>query len=73
MTKEELKLAREKLNLTQTALAEKIGVQWRQVCRWEAGDAPIRLSIVLSIKYLLLIHNKKIIEKSIKQLLTTKS
>jgi DNA-binding transcriptional regulator YiaG len=41
MTPEQLKARRARLGLTQTALAEKIGVTWSTVARWETDQRPI--------------------------------
>ncbi|HDY90152.1 MAG TPA: XRE family transcriptional regulator [bacterium] len=34
----DIKALRKKLNLTQEQLAEKIGVSWRTICRWENSN-----------------------------------
>lgn len=39
MSGESIRKLRERLGLTQAELAARIGVSWRSVARWEAGDS----------------------------------
>ena len=42
MTGEELHRIRERLGLTQAQLAERLGVHWNSVARWERNEMSIR-------------------------------
>ncbi len=42
MTGEELRRIRERLGLTQRQLAERLGVHWNSVARWERNEMSIR-------------------------------
>ena len=52
MTPDELKEVRSRLGLTQTQLANELGVTLNAVQRWEAGDRPIRRVTELALKTL---------------------
>jgi len=54
MTNKELKEARRKLGLTQSALGEAIGLTRKSIGEMERGQAPIELRTSLAIKYLLI-------------------
>lgn len=43
---------RRRLKLTQTGLAERLGVAQMTVSRWESGDAPVRPAMRLALKSL---------------------
>jgi DNA-binding transcriptional regulator YiaG len=45
VTGNELKRIRKRLGLTQVELADKIGVYWNTVARWERDEVPIRESM----------------------------
>jgi DNA-binding XRE family transcriptional regulator len=59
MTKSELRGARKKLGMTQTELAEAIGMKKSAIVRMEGGQRPIMKHTELSVKYLLLVMRKK--------------
>jgi transcriptional regulator with XRE-family HTH domain len=59
MTIEELKRARKRLGLTQEALAHALGMQKNSITRMEMGIQRIMKTTELSVKYLLLIMDKK--------------
>lgn len=42
MTGEELHRIRQRLGLTQAQLAERLGVHWNSVARWERNEMSIR-------------------------------
>ena len=50
MTGDEFKQMREKMRLTQTELASRLGVAETTVYRWESGRAPIAKAIELAMK-----------------------
>ena len=50
MTGEEFKQAREKMRLTQTELASRLGVTETTLYRWENGKAPISKAIELAMR-----------------------
>lgn len=41
MTASDFRTARHALGLTWKGAAERIGVNWRTVARWESGESPI--------------------------------
>ena len=45
MTGKELKRIRKRLGLKQTELADRIGVHWNTLARWERDEVPIRESM----------------------------
>lgn len=53
MTPPELKQARQKLGLTQQALAEKLDMTSRAIGGMERGEFPIEVRTDLAVKYLL--------------------
>ena len=53
MTGAQLKAIRTKLNLTQTELADQLGVQRNTVTRWEMGMHPISAMAVRLIETLI--------------------
>jgi DNA-binding XRE family transcriptional regulator len=53
VTPHQLKAARERLGLTQTTMAEALGVVRESVNRWERGAVAIPKSIALAVKFLL--------------------
>jgi DNA-binding XRE family transcriptional regulator len=59
MTKNELRSARERLGMTQTELAEAIGMKKNAIIRMEGGYRPIMKHTELSVRYLLLTMRKK--------------
>ena len=59
MTGAELRKARERLNITQTELADAIGMQRNSVARMERGERPVLKHTELAVKYLLLTMSKK--------------
>ncbi len=59
MTRAELKRERERLGMTQAAMAEALGMQRNSVARMENGRQPIMTTTELAVKYLLLIMRKK--------------
>ena len=52
MTPDELKEVRSRLGLTQTQLANELGVTLNAVQRWEAGERPIRRVTELALETL---------------------
>jgi DNA-binding XRE family transcriptional regulator len=50
MTGEEFKQAREKMRLTQTDLASRLGVTETTIYRWETDKAPISKTVELALK-----------------------
>jgi DNA-binding XRE family transcriptional regulator len=59
MDKAELKKARERLALTQSELADAIGMQRNSIARMERGERPVLKHTELAVKYLLLTMSKK--------------
>jgi transcriptional regulator with XRE-family HTH domain len=59
---EELKRRREALGLTQTALAQRIGVDHNTVCRWERGLRAITTPVLLDAALRLLEQEHRHIE-----------
>jgi DNA-binding XRE family transcriptional regulator len=59
MTRAEFKKARERLGMTQTELAEALGMQRNSVTRIEIGLQPIVRTTELAIKYLLAQSKKR--------------
>lgn len=53
MTNEEFRKARITLGLTQQALADKLGLNIRQISRLETEGSPVMKQTELAIKYLL--------------------
>jgi len=47
-----LKRLRARLGLTQPQLAEKVGVHWNTVARWERDEVPIRASMARLLEML---------------------
>jgi DNA-binding XRE family transcriptional regulator len=58
MTGAELRKARERLNMTQTELAEAIGMKKNSIARMERDERPVMKHTKLSVKYLLLTMRK---------------
>ena len=58
MTGAELRRARLRLGLSQTGLAEAIGMRKNSVARMERGELPVMKHTELAVKYLLLTHGK---------------
>ena len=52
MSPNELKAIRQRLDLTQAALASKLGVTREAVARWETGERAISGPVALAIKSL---------------------
>ncbi len=52
MTAQELKDLRHQMGLTQRELAEKIGVPWNTVARWEVGMRKIAEPIARLVHYI---------------------
>lgn len=52
MTPAEMKQLREEMELTQTELAQELGVDMMTVSRWERGRHPIPKYIDLAVSYL---------------------
>lgn len=50
MTGEEFKQARERMRLTQTEIASRLGVTETTIYRWESDKAPISKAIELALK-----------------------
>lgn len=50
MDKDELRRRRERLGLSQTALARELGIGLRTLQEWEAGERPIRRMVDLAMK-----------------------
>ena len=60
MTKEELMQARKRLGMTQSKLAEALGMYGKNsIAMMEGGLRPIMKTTELSIKYLLLVSKNK--------------
>jgi len=59
MTNQELKRAREWLDMTQRELAEALGMQTNSVTRMEIGLQPIMRTTELAVKFLLSVTSKK--------------
>ena len=51
--KDTLKTARQKAKLSQTSLADELGVHFRTVQNWEKGTTPIPTSVQLALDKLL--------------------
>jgi transcriptional regulator with XRE-family HTH domain len=59
MTKEQLRQARKRLGMTQTELAEAIGMHGKNsIAMIERGLRPVMKTTELSVKYLLLVSKK---------------
>jgi transcriptional regulator with XRE-family HTH domain len=54
----ELRKARERLKMTQSELAEAIGMQRNSIARMERGERPVLKHTELSVRYLLLTMSK---------------
>jgi len=52
MTGQELKALRQQMGLTQKELAEKLGVPWNTVARWEVGMRKIFEPVARLVHYL---------------------
>ena len=52
MTGRELKTLRQQMGLTQKELAEKLGVPWNTVARWEVGMRKIFEPVARLVHYL---------------------
>ncbi len=52
MTGQELKTLRQQMGLTQKELAEKLGVPWNTVARWEVGMRRIFEPVARLVQYL---------------------
>lgn len=52
MTGQELKVLRQQMGLTQKELAEKLGVPWNTVARWEVGMRRIFEPVARLVQYL---------------------
>ncbi len=50
MTAVEMKSSRQALGLAQTQLAERLGVHWMTVSRWERGTVPIPEPVAQLVK-----------------------
>jgi len=59
MTGAQLKKARERLRLTQSELADAIGMKRNSVARMERNERPVLRHTELALKYLLLTMSKK--------------
>jgi transcriptional regulator with XRE-family HTH domain len=59
MTGTELRRARQRLGLSQTGLAEAIGMRKNSVARMERSESPVMKHTELAVKYLLLTMEKK--------------
>ncbi len=59
MKAKELRMAREKLGMTQADLGEAIGHSKNSIARMEREERPIRKHTELSVKYLLLTRKPK--------------
>jgi len=60
MTKEQLRRARERLGMTQSELAEALGMYGKNsVAMMERGLRPVMKTTELSVKYLLLVSKKR--------------
>ncbi len=54
----DLRRMRRRLKMSQSQLAEAIGMQKNSIARMERDERPIRLHTILSVKYLLLTAKK---------------
>ncbi len=54
----DLRRMRRRLKMSQSQLAEAIGMQKNSIARMERDERPIRLHTILSVKYLLLTKKK---------------
>ena len=52
MTPEELKFLRAQRGYSQAALAEALGLDRRQIIRYEAGESVIPVTVVMALKVL---------------------
>ncbi len=52
MTPAQFKAARDALGLTQEQLAKAIGVERNTVSRWECGESPISIMVMLTMRLL---------------------
>ena len=52
MTGQQLRQTRQRLGLTQAALAERLGVSPNTVARWERNEVPIREPMARLIRFL---------------------
>jgi len=59
MTKTELRAARKKLSMSQTELAEAIGMKKDAILRMEGGARPIMRVTELAVQHLLLMRKPK--------------
>ena len=59
MTGEQLRQARHRLNMTQTELAEAIGMRKNSIALMERGERPVVKGTELSVKYLLLMSKPR--------------
>ena len=59
MTGEQLKQARERLGMTQSKLAEAIGMQTNSLAMIERGLRPVVKTTELAVKYLLVMNKQK--------------
>jgi len=59
MTGAELRRARERLGLTQSELAEAIGMRKNSIARMERRERPVMKHTELAVKFLLLTMRKK--------------
>jgi DNA-binding XRE family transcriptional regulator len=59
MTGKGLRAARKKLSMTQTRLADAIGMRKNSVARMERDEAPVMKTTELAVKYLLLVKESK--------------
>ncbi len=59
MTGQELRRLRRRLGLSQSKLAEAIGMQKNSVARMERGERPIMKTTELAVRYLLVMKSKK--------------
>jgi transcriptional regulator with XRE-family HTH domain len=58
MTGAELRKARERLKMTQTELADAIGMKRNSIARMERSERPVMKHTELAVKYLLLTMSK---------------
>jgi transcriptional regulator with XRE-family HTH domain len=59
MTGEQLRQARKRLGMTQTELAEAIGMQKNSVAMIERGLRPVMKTTELAVRYLLVMSKKR--------------
>jgi len=59
MSGKELRRLRERLGLTQSELAEAIGMQKNSVARMERYERPILKTTEMAVRYLLVMKSKK--------------